>query len=213
MDIPETVVFEGVTYKLMGPKRYYLSQPKTGPKGAKGLHVAIWESHHGKEAPKGYVIHHIDGNPHNNNIENLECVSCSEHRRIHPIKDMEKQIKHLERIRPLAAPWHSSPEGKAWHREHARIVGNREPQKRKCSYCGKCFLSKRVAKYCSNQCGYKGRRAAGYYDRELECVICGEAFKTVFPINPKRVRKTCGQKCKAKLRRRNIERARLQPNS
>jgi hypothetical protein len=42
----------------------------------------IYESHHGK-IPKGYHIHHIDGNPFNNEISNLQCVSPEEHAEIH----------------------------------------------------------------------------------------------------------------------------------
>jgi len=42
------------------------------------LHRVIWEQEHG-EIPKDHVIHHIDGNSLNNNIENLECVSIIEH--------------------------------------------------------------------------------------------------------------------------------------
>lgn len=62
---PEEVVFNGVAYKLMGAKRYYLSQSRTdaGRKGAKGLHVAIWEFYNHKKVPSGYCIHHKDGNP------------------------------------------------------------------------------------------------------------------------------------------------------
>ncbi len=42
----------------------------------------IYESYYGK-IPKGYHIHHIDGNPLNNEISNLECVSPEEHSKIH----------------------------------------------------------------------------------------------------------------------------------
>jgi len=38
---------------------------------------AIWESEHGA-LPKGYVIHHIDGNRNNDKIENLEAISRGE---------------------------------------------------------------------------------------------------------------------------------------
>ncbi len=33
--------------------------------------------------PDGFVIHHIDMNPSNNDIENLQCLSHHEHRLIH----------------------------------------------------------------------------------------------------------------------------------
>jgi len=42
----------------------------------------IYEKHFGK-IPKGYHIHHIDGNSHNNDIKNLVCLSPEEHSKIH----------------------------------------------------------------------------------------------------------------------------------
>ena len=42
----------------------------------------IYEEHHGK-IPKGYHIHHIDGNPWNNDINNLECLTEKEHNEKH----------------------------------------------------------------------------------------------------------------------------------
>lgn len=42
-----------------------------------------WEKHHGKKIPKGYHIHHIDGNKDNNSINNLLCVSPEEHKKLH----------------------------------------------------------------------------------------------------------------------------------
>lgn len=42
----------------------------------------IYENHYGK-IPKGYHIHHIDGNPFNNDISNLQCLSPEEHSKIH----------------------------------------------------------------------------------------------------------------------------------
>ena len=37
----------------------------------------VYEKHYGK-IPKGYIIWHIDGNKHNDDIENLEAISRSE---------------------------------------------------------------------------------------------------------------------------------------
>lgn len=45
-------------------------------------HDVVWEKHYG-EIPKGYQIHHIDGNKKNNYIENLMLVTPIEHKRIH----------------------------------------------------------------------------------------------------------------------------------
>jgi len=42
----------------------------------------IWEKHNGK-IPEGYIIHHINCNPSDNRIENLKCMSKSEHKKLH----------------------------------------------------------------------------------------------------------------------------------
>jgi len=43
----------------------------------------IWEEANNAKIPKGYHIHHIDGNHNNNNPDNLLCVSVQEHFNIH----------------------------------------------------------------------------------------------------------------------------------
>jgi len=43
---------------------------------------AVYEAHHGP-IPKGYQIHHIDGNPYNNLPSNLTALSPEEHSKIH----------------------------------------------------------------------------------------------------------------------------------
>jgi len=48
----------------------------------KDEHVYVWELYNG-EKPKGYNIHHIDENPSNNDISNLELLSFSGHKRRH----------------------------------------------------------------------------------------------------------------------------------
>lgn len=211
MDIPTTIVRNGRTYALMGgPRGYYLEQAPTR-KGVRGLHVVVWEEHHGRQVPQDHLIHHKDGNSLNNDITNLECVSRTQHQALHPLKDPDRQRRHLARIRPAAAGWHRSDEGRAWHREHAIRVGQREPREYTCNWCAKRFLAKRRAKYCSNQCGYHARRATGRYDVQRVCVICGKSFGTTLPANPGRAAHTCGRVCRGKLNWRN--RTGLQPDS
>ena len=43
----------------------------------------IWERMNGKKIPKGFHIHHLDGDKINNDIKNLVCVSPREHFEIH----------------------------------------------------------------------------------------------------------------------------------
>lgn len=45
-------------------------------------HVLVYWQNFG-EIPNGYHIHHKDENKHNNNIENLELISMSEHTKKH----------------------------------------------------------------------------------------------------------------------------------
>lgn len=46
------------------------------------LHRLIWETYRGP-IPKGYIVHHINGNKKDNRIENLSCISVKEHNKIH----------------------------------------------------------------------------------------------------------------------------------
>ena len=46
------------------------------------LHRYVWEEVNGP-IPEGMLIHHVDGDKLNNEIENLELVSHKDHRRIH----------------------------------------------------------------------------------------------------------------------------------
>ena len=150
MEIPKSIIFNGIEYRLMGAGKYYLSQSTSneGRKGAKGLHVAVWEYYSGQKVPKGYEVHHIDGNPFNNDFSNLECVSPSEHRERHKesldeYNKSQKQLDHLERIRPLAKEWHASEEGREWHKNHyEESLGKIEPTEHTCILCGKKFMSK-----------------------------------------------------------------------
>lgn len=51
------------------------------------------------ELPKGYVVHHIDRNKHNNDISNLALMSLSAHGKLHSIekKMMQSKVQRLSR--------------------------------------------------------------------------------------------------------------------
>lgn len=70
-----------------GYKLYYI-----GDKSYKGGYIAehriVMELHLGRRLKKGEVIHHIDGNKQNNNLNNLVLLNSTSHRICH--NDLEK---------------------------------------------------------------------------------------------------------------------------
>ena len=69
------------TAKLYG-NYYRISSGKEG-NNKKYLHRLIWEDHYGKSVPKGYVVHHLNGDKTDNRIQNLQCVEQKLHRKFH----------------------------------------------------------------------------------------------------------------------------------
>lgn len=62
-------------------------------KGWRKYHHYMWEYFNGRAVPKGYHIHHKDGNKLNNLITNLKLLTPSEHSKIKKIKKSENLSK------------------------------------------------------------------------------------------------------------------------
>ncbi len=74
--------------------RVYSEHLRKDKSGYVKEHILIMEKHLGRFIKLGEVIHHLDGNKHNNKIENLIlCKGHSEHRKIH--FEMEKLVYSL----------------------------------------------------------------------------------------------------------------------
>ena len=58
-------------------------------------HRFVMEQHLGRHLTKDEVVHHIDGNPKNNSIDNLVVLSRSEHTKIHRKQQKEQKICQL----------------------------------------------------------------------------------------------------------------------
>lgn len=208
---PETVEFNGVTYRLMGGKRrYYLSQARrnAGRKGAKGLHVAIWEYVHGREVPAGHDIHHVDEDPFNNAPDNLAARTRSQHQRLHMSSERLRNARqHLAANRDRAAEWHRSPEGRAWHREHAkRVAAHQKPSETMCIECGATFqaINAKVAKYCCRSCETRHRAKHDRITVTAECVVCGQSFTySRQRVTSNKWRQTCSRSCASILSNRH----------
>ena len=166
-------------------------------------HQWVWINIHG-EIPKGYHIHHKDGNKSNNLIENLLLIRPLQHVNLHMTDERrERQREQMEKIRPLTKEWHASEEGRAWHRLHAiqGKFGKNERIEYKCQQCGKPYHSSKLsnAKFCSNPCKSKWRRDHKLDHIERSCIQCSKMF------NCNRYAKniTCGKYCAARYRWRN----------
>lgn len=134
------------------------------------LHRYIWQKTNG-EIPKGFTVHHIDGNFDNNVIGNYELkkrgVHTSEHYKnfCQEYKDYKTKIL-IEKAQPEAVKWHGSPDGIKWHKDHAKYLINDYEVVIMCRECGKEFKSylKRIPFYCSLRC--KNRYNAREYRKK-----------------------------------------------
>ena len=202
------IMFNGYVFTWDG--NYYKGRCNGKGQGFSTLQRYIWFYYNG-EIPKRYVIHHKDGNSKNNDISNLECLSTKEHSRKHAV--MPNFWPHSQRCKDFlksqqgkAALWHSSEEGRRWHKEHAKslplLQGIRYPKK--CVCCGEEYQAKmHWQKYCCEKCKTKDRynKRLDYEDRN--CIIC----KNLFNVHKRFTKKTCCKECKFKAtfnRRRGL---------
>jgi hypothetical protein len=94
-------------------------------------HRYLVEKNIGRKLTKYEVVHHINGNKHDNRIENLEIVKDKIHRSEHTKKWYEKNN----------------------FRDYTRYYGCN------CHICKKQFIAKNIiAKYCSNRCFNASRK-------------------------------------------------------
>lgn len=192
------IIFDGHKFTKDEKTGYYLKTTKPRTR----LHIYVWEYYNGCKVPKGFDIHHKDGNKDNNDINNLECVTRKRHNQIHKdsSKWTEEQMKEarerMNHAREYANKWHSSEEGRAWHKEqYKQTLGNpirRKLIKKKCEECGIEFNTyNNKSRFCSNKCKSAWRRKSGLDDIEQICVGCGKVFK----VNKYRKNKYCSIDC------------------
>lgn len=80
---------------------FWWKSPKV--KALKSDHRLIWEFYNG-ETPKGHVIHHIDHDAQNNNIDNLQCMTIKDHNELHA-KDMMGENNPIHKIKKDPVKW------------------------------------------------------------------------------------------------------------
>ena len=140
------------------------------------LHRAVWEAANGRIAD-GYQVHHINEDPSDNRLENLELLSHSEHSRIH----MPQKISAEGRARGGRAAMAAMA--------RKRLENLKKPLT--CARCGVGFFSAafRPTAYCSRECIEAVRSGAFTGERRM-CARCGAAYDAT-----KRVQLYCSKKC------------------
>ena len=148
------------------------------------LHRAIWEASNGA-IPRGWHVHHRNGDPFDNRLENLEARDGREHLREHGSERWEANpesiLRGLEKARALAPEWHRSKEGREWHSVNAkRVVAARRSSMCKCKECGSDFVGFDGAFFCGIKCTNRWhareRRRSGVDNVERTCGKCGKPF-------------------------------------
>lgn len=118
----------------------------------------VWINHHGC-IPKGMDIHHKDGNKDNNEIENLELLSRSDHLKRHWQEgrfDLDQRREQLKEARK----WLKTPEGRKKQGEISKEAWKkRRAFNLNCIECEiKIISTQPWTKFCSEACGARFRR-------------------------------------------------------
>ena len=206
----ETQTYNGIRFnrypdsKRESDRRYFKGWVIIDGKRTKiSIHRYTWFKNNGI-IPKGYDIHHIDGNLYNNSIDNLQLLSSKEHHALHEKNISEEtKVKRLRAIKKAgiyAVEWHKSKEGKEWHSKHSKEqFKNKEYKIYNCEQCGKEYISRSIGntRFCSNNCKSAYRRSSkADYEKRI-CKICGKEFEC-----NKYIRKnTCSKECSSIYRK------------
>lgn len=188
------------TIQMFNGRPFYLCGFYFQNKG-KRLHRAVWEYYNG-EIPKGFHVHHKDGNRANNAIENLELMDGKEHCRMH--SDNEVNKNRLRSVcaegRAAAMAWHHSEEARELGRKNAHYMHDHQPISLICENCGELYETKNLSgsRFCSNACKSAYRRASGVDNETRTCPECGKKFE----VNKYDKRVCCSRKCAWQARKK-----------
>ena len=173
--------FDGKRFTRDDKTGYYLCATADDGK-RKRMHVYVWEYFNGP-VPKGYHIHHIDGDKSNNNIKNLQLLLAMEHEKLHGSMWTDEQRnrarKNIEKASIKAKEWHGSKAGHEWHKMHYEKMKEKLHQVHKfnCLMCGKEFQSPQIkSKFCCNNCKSAYRRKKGVDNITKICSLCGGEY-------------------------------------
>lgn len=165
----KVIEFQGRRYRQR-KDGYFVAQVK--------LHREVWQSVHGP-IPKGYHVHHINGDKGDNRIENLELLSHADHSAHH----------YDDHIKPHLAKAHANSRV-----ANARARAERLQRDLVCVICGCIYHSSAVnySRFCSPACIEQARSTRFAGDDRL-CEHCGTAYRAT-----KRTQRYCSRTCNSR---------------
>lgn len=195
-ELPRVTAIDDEHQSFLG--KVYDRTPDGHFKKGRYLHRDVWAWYFG-EPPKGYHIHHIDGNPANNNIENLKLLTAYQHRQIHVPKG-EQIAKPLRTFVCEVCGKEYQTFATGNNRFCSAECRNKnayrtQPQvERICVVCGKNFTTRRddnvttCSRTCANKLRHHGLKTTAV------CEICGKSFD----VETAKSSRFCSPQCKAK---------------
>lgn len=206
----KTIRMDGMEFTQSSRVYYYNSANRIY------LHRYIWEKEHGS-IPRGFEIHHIDGDAENNDLSNLTLLTADEHKAHHANLITDERREFLkrnmeEKARPAAIEWHKSESGREWHKEHYEEMKHLLHKKGTfvCESCGCSYetTDTKANRFCSNACKSKWRRDNGVDDVTRQCPVCKESFQA----NKYSKKVCCSKPCAAKKRSADKQLSKDSPN-
>lgn len=122
IDVEKGTVYSLTYNRYVGRKCGIKTNPYLGltiNNKTKLIHRIIWECVNG-EIPKGYDIHHIDGNTMNNSIYNLQIINAFTHNSMHKIGNKYRVGKKV--VSPMLGKHHTE--------ESKKIMSDLKPKKK-----------------------------------------------------------------------------------
>lgn len=224
MSIHEPIIYKGRVYRVAKRGSYYACGEKAGL-DTQFLHRHIWVDLYGP-IPEKHHIHHKNGNPLDNRIENLECLSAAAHMSGHSLERLSDPVyrkAHLDRFKKVqdaARVWPSSEEGRKWSASEATREMRSKARKKSwksrfwdkpctCLQCGGEFLGLfGRAKFCSPPCCTLYWKLV-INQKMCTCQVCEKVFQT----SKQNAGYACSKTCQTKLQHKNKKLVVAQPTN